>query len=84
MVALNEDSESAITDAKYGFISGALKETFIDNHQEKAQMKKVLDAIVTHSVWGYPIFFLFMYIMFEGTFVLGEYPMMGLEWLVEA
>ena len=61
MVALNEDSESAITDAKYGFISGALKETFIDNHQEKAQMTKVLDAIVTHRVWGYPIFFLFMY-----------------------
>lgn len=84
MVALNEDSESAITDAKYGFISGALKETFIDNHQEKAQMTKVLDAIVTHRVWGYPIFFLFMYIMFEGTFVLGEYPMMGIEWLVEA
>lgn len=24
-----------------------------------------------------------MYLMFEGTFVLGEYPMMGIEWLVE-
>ena len=23
-----------------------------------------------------------MYLMFEGTFVLGEYPMMGIEWLV--
>ena len=22
--------------------------------------------------------------MFEGTFVIGEYPMMGIEWLVEA
>ena len=44
---------------------------------------KVLDAIVTHRIWGYPIFFLFMYLMFEGTFVLGEYPMMGIEWLVE-
>ena len=81
---MNEDSESAITDAKYGFISGALKETFIDNHQEKAQLTKVLDSIVTHRIWGYPIFFLFMYIMFEGTFVLGEYPMMGIEWLVDS
>ena len=79
---MNEDCESAITDAKYGFISGALKETFTDNHLEQAQTTKVLDAIVTHRIWGYPIFFLFMYLMFEGTFVLGEYPMMGIEWLV--
>jgi ferrous iron transport protein B len=80
---MNEDCESAITDAKYGFISGALKETFTDNHLEQTQTTKVLDAIVTHRIWGYPIFFLFMYLMFEGTFVLGEYPMMGIEWLVE-
>lgn len=81
---LNEDCESAITDAKYGFISGALKETFTDNHLEQEQTTKVLDSIVTHRIWGYPIFFLFMYLMFEGTFVIGEYPMMGIEWVVEA
>ena len=81
--ALNEDSEQAITNAKYGFISGALKETFTDNHLEKEQTTRVIDSIVTHRIWGYPIFFLFLYIMFEGTFVLGEYPMMGIEWLVE-
>ena len=81
--AMNEDCEQAITDAKYGFISGALKETFTDNHLEKEQTTRVIDSIVTHRIWGYPIFFLFLYIMFEGTFVLGEYPMMGIEWLVE-
>lgn len=81
--SLNEDSEQAITDAKYGFITGALKETFIDNHLEREQTTKVIDSIVTHRIWGYPIFFLFMYIMFECTFVLGEYPMMGIEWIVE-
>ena len=81
--SLNEDSEQAITDAKYGFITGALKETFTDNHLEKEQTTKVIDSIVTHRIWGYPIFFLFMYIMFECTFVLGEYPMMGIEWIVE-
>lgn len=81
--AMNEDSEQAITDAKYGFITGALKETFTDNHLEKEQTTRVIDNIVTHRIWGYPIFFLFLYIMFEGTFVLGEYPMMGIEWLVE-
>lgn len=80
---MNEDSEQAITDAKYGFITGALKETFTDNHLEKEQTTCVIDSIVTHRIWGYPIFFLFLYIMFEGTFVLGDYPMQGIEWLVD-
>lgn len=80
---MNEDSEQAITDAKYGFITGALKETFTDNHMEKEQTTRVIDSIVTHRIWGYPIFFLFLYIMFEGTFVLGDYSMQGIEWLVD-
>lgn len=80
---MNEDSEQAITDAKYGFITGALKETFTDNHLEKEQTTRMIDSIVTHRIWGYPIFFLFLYIMFEGTFVLGDYPMQGIEWLVD-
>ena len=80
---MNEDSEQAITDAKYGFITGALKETFTDNHLDKEQTTRVIDSIVTHRIWGYPIFFLFLYIMFEGTFVLGDYPMQGIEWLVD-
>ena len=81
--AMREDSQQAITDAKYGFISGALKETFTEGKLEREQTTRVIDSIVTHRIWGYPIFFLFLYIMFEGTFVLGEYPMMGIEWLVE-
>ena len=83
MKTMNEDSEQAITDAKYGFITGALKETFRENDLEREQTTRVIDSIVTHRIWGYPIFFLFLYIMFEGTFVMGEYPMMGIEWLVE-
>ena len=79
---MNEDSEQAITDAKYGFISGALRETFVDNHQDKERMTRVMDAIVTHRVWGFPIFFLFMFLMFEVTFVLGAYPQDWIESLV--
>ncbi|WP_321437913.1 ferrous iron transport protein B [uncultured Bacteroides sp.] len=82
-VSMNEDSESAIMNAKYGFISGALKETFVDNHMEQQQMTKVLDAIVTHKIWGYPIFILFMWIMFQGTFSIGQYPMDRISWFVD-
>lgn len=80
---LNEESEQAITDAKYGFITGALKETFTNNHQDTEQTTRVIDSIVTHRIWGYPIFFLFLYLMFQGTFVLGEYPMQAIEWMVD-
>ena len=79
---LNEDSEQAITDAKYGFISGALRETFVDNHQDKEHMTRVIDSIVTHRIWGFPVFFLFMFLMFEITFVLGAYPQGWIESLV--
>ena len=45
-------------------------------------VQTILFVVSVESVQVYPIFFLFMYLMFEGTFVLGEYPMMGIEWLV--
>ena len=79
---LGEDSEQAITDAKYGYISGALKETYVNNHRDTEQATRLIDSVVTHRLWGFPVFFLFMYLMFELTFVIGEYPMMGIEWLV--
>ncbi len=83
IASLEEDSETAITNAKYGFIAGALKETFTDHHNDQRQLTKVLDTLVTHRVWGYPIFFAFLWIMFQSTFSLGQYPMDGIEWLVD-
>lgn len=80
---INEDSEQAITDAKYGFITGALKETYTDDYQNTEMFTRIVDSIVTHKVWGYPIFFIFLYLMFECTFIFGEYPKEGIEWLVE-
>ena len=82
---IGEDSESAITDAKYGYVQGAMKETFQKMHRYKRLMTKRIDAVVTHQVWGYPIFLLLMYLMFFCTFNIGQYPMdwidIGVEWL---
>lgn len=80
---LNEDSEQAITDAKYAFIAGALKETYTEVNTDTETFTRVVDTIVTHRIWGYPIFFVFLYIMFEATFVLGAYPQDWIEWAVE-
>lgn len=82
-LSMNEDSEQAITDAKYGFITGALKETYTEKNQNTEMFTRIVDSIVTHKIWGFPIFFVFLYLMFECTFVFGEYPKGWIEWLVE-
>lgn len=79
---LKEDCETAFTNARYGFISGALRETYEPNKIKEATSTQLIDLFVTHKVLGFPIFILFMWIMFEATFRLGEYPMGWIEGLV--
>ena len=79
---LKEDCETALTNARYGFISGALRETYERNTIKEATSTQIIDLLVTHKVLGFPIFILFMWLMFEATFRLGEYPMGWIESLV--
>ena len=72
----SENSETIITDAKYGFIHGALAETY--KYAPKVNRKlynQGLDFILTHKIWGFPIFLLFMWLMFQATFTIGNIPM---------
>lgn len=78
-----EDTETLITDARYGFISGALKETFKAGTKEKGKRSRFLDKYVTSKYLSYPIFFFFMWVMFEATFLIGSYPMEWITQLVE-
>lgn len=70
-----ENSETVITDAKYGFIAGALRETYTERNAHKIEKKKDFDFLLTHKIWGFPIFIFFMWLMFQATFTLGGYPM---------
>lgn len=78
---LKEDAESAFVNARYGFITGALKETFEDKKSIHAKTD-ALDAVFTNKYFGLPIFFVFLWVMFEATFRLGEIPMQWIEGLV--
>jgi ferrous iron transport protein B len=82
---LKQDTENLITDARYGFIHGALQETFKSGNKERHPRTQMLDKIISHRIYGLPLFFFFMYIMFQATFSLGSYPMdlieQGVEWL---
>ena len=81
---MGTSTESAIVDAKYAFVKGALTETW----KPGAVMKKRrsitdrIDAVVTNRWLAFPIFFLLLYVVFFGTFTLGEYPMQWIDWLV--
>ncbi|MCD8177134.1 MAG: ferrous iron transport protein B [Tannerellaceae bacterium] len=80
---LKEDTETAFTNARYGFISGALLETYEANTIQETSKTQLIDLFVTHKLLGFPIFILFMWLMFETTFRLGEYPMGWIEDLVQ-
>ena len=81
----SEGAEEALIDAKYGFIQGALRETYHPSHaqQRSATHTERIDSIVTHKWLSYPIFLTLLYLIFECTFTLGEYPMLWLTWLVD-
>ncbi len=86
--ALDEDIETALANQKYGFVSGALRETYVATERRRTTLSDKLDAIVTHRLWGFPIFFGIMWFMFYCTFTLGSYPQAwieaGVEWLYNA
>ncbi len=81
---LHTNPESAIVDAKYAFVHGALAETYephIDEHPKRTITDR-LDAIVTNKWLAFPIFIAILYLIFQATFTLGEYPMGWIEWIV--
>ncbi|MBW8325067.1 MAG: ferrous iron transport protein B [Prolixibacteraceae bacterium] len=78
----NEDSETVITDAKYGFISGALEETYKQRKKVIVSKSEKIDNILTHTYLGFPIFMLSISLAFYATFKLGAYPMSWIENLV--
>ena len=75
----SEDIETTFANQKYGFISGALRETYHRHGDNRRDMSYYIDEIVTHKIWGYPIFLLIMWAMFYCTFSLGAYPQHWLE-----
>ena len=74
----DEESETVVTNAKYSFITGALKETFKDNSQSEKTRSEKIDSVLTHPVLGFPIFSSLLFLIFFTTFKLGAYPM---DWI---
>lgn len=78
----DEDSETVITDAKYGFISGALGETLKQKKKTTKNTSEKIDSILTNNILGFPIFLAIISLTFYATFKIGAYPMQWIENLV--
>lgn len=81
---LHTNTESAIVDAKYAFIQGALAETY-KPHQDATPRKSItdkIDAVVTNKWMAFPIFIAVLYLIFQTTFAVGDYPMQWIDWFV--
>ena len=80
-----QDSETAIMDAKYGFINGALTEAQFQQgtKADTYRATHLIDAVLSHKYLGLPIFFAILFLMFETTFVLGQYPMDWIDQCIE-
>lgn len=73
-----EDITTIIANSKYGFVSGALRETFEEEESESTKLSTSVDAIITSKLFGFPIFIFIMWLMFWATFTIGKYPM---DWI---
>ncbi len=80
-----EDSETLLTDAKYAFVSGAIKENYKEGVVSRRRRTETIDTFMTHKLFGFPIFIFFLWLMFQTTFSAGQYPVdwieSGVEWI---
>ena len=81
--SFKDDAETIFSDMRYGFISGALKESIDRTVPRRIDISDNIDKVVTNKYLGFPILFIFLWLLFQLTFSLGEYPMRLIEFGVK-
>jgi ferrous iron transport protein B len=74
----DEDPEIIMTDERYGFIAGIIKEAVTTSVQKRVDISRNIDLVLTNRFIGFPIFIFFIWAMFQTTFTVGQYPM---DWI---
>ncbi len=81
----DEEPEIVMTDHRYGFIAGIVKEVLKTVSKQRVDVSRQIDQVLTNRLLGLPIFVFFIWAMFQLTFSLGAYPMdwidAGVGWL---
>lgn len=85
MDRFDDDPEIVMTDERYGFIAGIVKETVTTSARQRADISRNIDMVLTNRFIGFPIFVFFIWAMFQLTFTVGEIPkawiQSGVSWL---
>ena len=80
---LDKNYESEIINEKYDFIQEIIDEVLI-HKQRQDRLTEKLDRILTHRIWGIPMFLVIMAVVFFLTFTIGDwikgYFELGIEW----
>jgi len=79
----DEDPQIVMTDERYGFIAGIVREVQTSTTQQRVDISRSIDLVLTHRLAGFPIFIFFIWAMFQLTFTLGEYPVKWIQTGVE-
>ena len=74
----DDDPEIVMTDERYGFIAGIIMEALTTSTQQRVDISRNVDLVLTNRFIGFPIFIFFIWAMFQLTFTLGAYPM---DWI---
>ncbi len=81
-ITAGDDSEEI--EKRYQFIHDVLSRTYVRHIEpvgEKSWTEKI-DSVVTNKWAAFPIFLVILYLIFQATFSLGNYPMNWIDWLV--
>ena len=75
---VDKNYEHEIINQKYDFIEEVIDEVLMNKAQKEARTEKI-DQWMTHPIWGMPIFFGIMAIVFLLTFAVGDWIAGGFE-----
>ncbi len=74
-----DEFEIVLTEDRYGVIAGLEKEAVSHTVENRIDMSRNIDLVLTHRFLGIPAFIFFIWAMFQLTFTLGAYPMAWIE-----
>ncbi len=74
------DIQLYVTEQYYGFVDGMLREVTINKQRADARaVSDRIDKVLVHPILGLPFFLIIVYLLFQLTFTLGQFPMDWLE-----
>ncbi|MFA6471702.1 MAG: ferrous iron transporter B, partial [Candidatus Latescibacterota bacterium] len=66
--------ESLVTSGRYGYSSGAVAECLKTKERKYQSYSEKIDLVVTDRWFGFPLFLIVLWCMFQVTFRFGHYP----------